>query len=212
MKLIDQAHKNLFILRELKPDDILLSRRFVLQKQDEYVQPDNISDLEGAIYFTYHQLFLSFNEYKYPPKKVYDKMEESVDNMYENKQLQEMLKDEQFKEVMDDIELKLSYISERNYFKSQLYPLYSAMSSIQSIFYTFCKEFDTMRMVREYQKNFLREDITDDEEEEDQEEKVEHVEKEEVEEEKVNDGEDVEKEEEEEVEEDEEETNDKKEK
>tara|TARA_Y100000389_G_scaffold201206_1_gene243309 strand:+ start:485 stop:1120 length:636 start_codon:yes stop_codon:yes gene_type:complete len=211
MKLIDQAHKNLFILRELKPDDILLSRRFVLQKQDEYVQPDNISDLEGAIYFTYHQLFLSFNEYKYPPKKVYDKMEESVDNIYENKQLQEMLKDEQFKEVMDDIEFKLSYISERNYFKSQLYPVYSAMSSVQSIFYKFCKEFDTMRMVREYQKNFLREDITDDEEEEDEdeEEKIEDVEKEEVEEEEKVE----EKEEEvEEVEEGGEETNDKKEK
>lgn len=211
MKLIDQAHKNLFILRELKPDDILLSRRFVLQKQDEYVQPDNISDLEGAIYFTYHQLFLSFNEYKYPPKKVYDKMEESVDNIYENKQLQEMLKDEQFKEVMDDIEFKLSYISERNYFKSQLYPVYSAMSSIQSIFYKFCKEFDTMGIVREYQKNFLREDITDDEEEEDEdeEEKIEDVEKEEVEEEEKVE----EKEEEvEEVEEGEEETNDKKEK
>lgn len=211
MKLIDQAHKNLFILRELKPDDILLSRRFVLQKQDEYVQPDNISDLEGAIYFTYHQLFLSFNEYKYPPKKVYDKMEESVDNIYENKQLQEMLKDEQFKEVMDDIEFKLSYISERNYFKSQLYPVYSAMSSVQSIFYKFCKEFDTMGIVREYQKNFLREDITDDEEEEDEdeEEKIEDVEKEEVEEEEKVE----EKEEEvEEVEEGGEETNDKKEK
>jgi len=211
MKLIDQAHKNLFILRELKPDDILLSRRFVLQKQDEYVQPDNISDLEGAIYFTYHQLFLSFNEYKYPPKKVYDKMEESVDNIYENKQLQEMLKDEQFKEVMDDIEFKLSYISERNYFKSQLYPVYSAMSSIQSIFYKFCKEFDTMGIVREYQKNFLREDITDDEEEEDEdeEEKIEDVEKEEVEEEEKVE----EKEEEvEEVEEGGGETNDKKEK
>ena len=62
MKLIDQAHKNISILRDLKPDDILLSRRFILHKQDEYVQPENISDLEGSIYFTNHQLLLSFNE------------------------------------------------------------------------------------------------------------------------------------------------------
>ena len=209
MKLIDQAHKNIIILRELKPEDILLSRRFVLQKQDEYVQPDNISDLEGAIYFTYHQLFLSFNEYKYPPKKVYEKMEESVDTIYENKQLQEMLKDEQFKEVMKDIEFKLSYISERNYFKRPFYPLYSAMSSIKSIFFTFCKEFDTMRMVREYQKDFLSEDISDDEEEEKDEE--EEDEDEEVEEEDEEEGEEEDADEEEEEEEEEEE-DDKKEK
>ena len=48
MKLIDQAHKNISILRDLTPDDILLSRRFVLQKQDEYVQPDNISDFDDV--------------------------------------------------------------------------------------------------------------------------------------------------------------------
>jgi len=196
MELIDQAHKNICILTDLTPDDILLSRRFALQKQDEYVQPDNISDLEGAIYFTYHQLFLSFNEYKYPPKKVYEKMECSIDNIYENNQLREMLKDEQFKEVMNDIEIKLSYISERNYFKSPLYSLFSAMNSIQSIFYTFCKEFDTMGMVREYQKNFLREDISDDEEEEE----VKEEEEEEVKEEEVKEEEEEVKEEEEEEE------------
>ena len=198
MKLIDQAHINISILTDLTPDDILLSRRFVLQKQGEYVQPDNISDLEGAIYFTYHQLFLSFNEYKYPPKKVYEKMEGSVDNIYENNQLREMLNDEQFKRIMYDIEMKLSYISDRNYFKSPLYPLYSAMNSIQSIIFTFCKEFDTMRMVREYQKNFLREDISDDDDE-----KEEEVEVKEEEEEVKEEEEEVKEEEEEEEEEEE---------
>lgn len=172
MGLIDQAHKNINILKELKPEDTLVGNRFTLQKQDEYVQPENMHELENVIYFTYHQLFFSFNEYKYPPKKVYGLMEDALDNIFDNKQLQEMLKDETFKNVIDDIDDKLSIISDRNYFKSPLYPLFSGINSIHSIVYTFFKEFDTMKMVREYQKNFLHEDITDEEEEEDKEEGV----------------------------------------
>ena len=165
MGLIDQAHKNINILKELKPEDTLVGNRFTLQKQDEYVQPENMHELENVIYFTYHQLFFSFNEYKYPPKKVYGLMEDALDNIFDNKQLQEMLKDETFKNVIDDIDDKLSIISDRNYFKSPLYPFFSSINSLQSIVYTFFKEFDTMKMVREYQKNFLHEDITDEEEE-----------------------------------------------
>ena len=166
MRLIDQAHRNINILKELKPDDTLVGNRFTLQKQDEYVQPENMHELEGVIYFTYHQLFFSFNEYKYPPKKVYGLMEDALDNIFDNKQLKEMLKDETFKNVIDDIDDKLSIISDRNYFKSPFYSLFSSINSLHSIVYTFLKEFDTMKMVREYQKNFLHEDITDDEEEE----------------------------------------------
>ena len=85
MGLIDQAHKNINILKELKPEDTLVGNRFTLQKQDEYVQPENMHELENVIYFTYHQLFFSFNEYKYPPKKVYGLMEDALDNIFDNK-------------------------------------------------------------------------------------------------------------------------------
>ena len=50
MGLIDQAHKNINILKELKPEDTLVGNRFTLQKQDEYVQPENMHELESVIY------------------------------------------------------------------------------------------------------------------------------------------------------------------
>ena len=58
MRLIDQAHRNINILKELKPDDTLVGNRFTLQKQDEYVQPENMHELECYLFYASSIIFV----------------------------------------------------------------------------------------------------------------------------------------------------------
>ena len=60
--LTGKAYRNLTHLLDMKENDIFISKRGQLILQDDFVQVDNIIDLEYAIYFTYHQ-FLSVFQY-----------------------------------------------------------------------------------------------------------------------------------------------------
>ena len=59
--LVNRAHDNLNILYNLNSGDTLNAKRgeIIISDKDDFVQVDNISDLEYSIYFTYHQLLTS---------------------------------------------------------------------------------------------------------------------------------------------------------
>jgi len=132
--LIDKAYQNLNILNELKEDEVLTGNHFDISKQDEYVQPDNIRALETSLYFTFHQIYLSFNDTQFPPKKVYIMLDDSICNLYENKNFRTLMKnDKGLLELVEDIDTKLSVIGDINYFYSPIYPLLSGMSSLRHV-------------------------------------------------------------------------------
>ena len=59
--LIKKANSNLKILLDLKKDDTIKASAGKLIKNDDYVQVDNIVDIENALYFTFTFLFLFTN-------------------------------------------------------------------------------------------------------------------------------------------------------
>ena len=62
MGLTKRAHTNLTILLSLEKDDTIIAKRGVIHKQNDYVQLDNVLELEYSIYFTFYQLLLSFDD------------------------------------------------------------------------------------------------------------------------------------------------------
>ena len=60
--LFDTSKINLNILKNLKPKEILLSSRSrELSITEEYIQIDNIHEIENGIYFTFHQILSSLD-------------------------------------------------------------------------------------------------------------------------------------------------------
>ena len=57
--LTEKAYRNLTILLKMNTTDTFISQRGELLPQGDFVQVDNITDIEYAIYFTFHQLFSS---------------------------------------------------------------------------------------------------------------------------------------------------------
>ena len=87
--LVNRAHDNLNILYNLNSGDTLNAKRgeIIISDKDDFVQVDNISDLEYSIYFTYHQLLTSNEIDDHLNTDLIEKLDLSIDKMFDNKQL-----------------------------------------------------------------------------------------------------------------------------
>tara|TARA_B100000575_G_scaffold293100_1_gene303482 strand:+ start:1831 stop:2415 length:585 start_codon:yes stop_codon:yes gene_type:complete len=131
-----KANHNLNTLLNMGEDDIFISKRAELEKQDEFVQVNNIIDLEYAIYFTFHHHLNSQNNHAFYNDNLIHKLDMCIDNLYDNKQFNELLTEEEFSQIMDDIDNKLTSIKESYYYQS---PFFTVLKKTYN-FYTLCKD------------------------------------------------------------------------
>jgi len=148
MDLTKRAHSNLTTLLSLKKENIILAKRGVLQNQNEYVQVNDVLELEYSLYFTFHQLILSLNDDSSDKKELYCKMNSSIDNIYDNTHLNQLMEDDEyFNYVIKDIDDKISYMNDRYLFYSPLYSISTYVSPILNWFHYVCKKYCVVSIV-----------------------------------------------------------------
>ena len=140
--LHNRAIDNLNILCKLEKEDVIKATRMKISKTDsEFVQVDNVCELESSIYFTFHQLFMTPRKNEMNKKRLFKKLHYAVESIYDNTHLQEIIKqDSDFSEMMDDIESILFYIWNRNCIDSPLYNLMNFFETCETTLNRIFKE------------------------------------------------------------------------
>jgi len=133
--LKEKAENNLKYILEMGENDTFISERGKLVPQNDFVQVNNVVDLEYAIYFTFHQYLLSDNINKIYNHKLIEKLDLSIDKLYDNKQFNELIGEEHFSQIMDDIDNKLSQLKENYYYKSPFFTFFQRYYNL----YNYCK-------------------------------------------------------------------------
>ena len=120
MELTSLAFCNLKFLLELEKDDVVLSNRRNLYKQDEFVQIENVQELEHTFYFTFNHLLNTNHEYDINVKELLDDIDIAIENIYENTTLNKLLEeDNEFSTIIEDIDYK--YTEFRDNYLSRKY-------------------------------------------------------------------------------------------
>lgn len=123
--LLEKAITNLEVILQSKPNQVFLAKRGVLQAQDEFESLDDTTELEYAFYFTFHQLFLMFDSYKYNKRELFCKLDDAMDVLYENHAVYKLLEnDEDFHRVLVHIDTIIDHLNQRYFFWSPIYPMY----------------------------------------------------------------------------------------
>ena len=105
MDLTDLAFGNLRFLLELEKDEVILSNRRNFYKQDEFVQVNNIQELEHTLYFTFNHLLRMGNNHEINFKELLNEIDDAIDKVYENEHFQELLEgDDNFTLLVGDID------------------------------------------------------------------------------------------------------------
>ena len=138
-KLQVKALKNLEFLLTLNWDDNVNAKRGELLLQEDFVQVDNLIDLEYAIYFTFHELLTSSELSTIYNTNLIDNMDKCIDTIFENKQFNELIeKDEEFKNIIDNIDEKIYQLKETFFYKSPFFNVfrncYNNYNSMKQIF------------------------------------------------------------------------------
>ena len=139
--LVNRAHDNLNILYNLNSGDTLNAKRgeIIISDKDDFVQVDNISDLEYSIYFTYHQLLTSNEIDDHLNTDLIEKLDLSIDKMFDNKQLNGLIEnDSYFKQIIDDLDEKIYELKDSYFYKSPFFNvlrmMYNRYNSMKDIF------------------------------------------------------------------------------
>ena len=158
------AMNNLVLLQSLEKKDIISASQFELLKPEEgFIQVDNTYEIESAIYFSFHQLFMSKRDHSKSDevREIFLFLNETFTHIQENDQLKTLMNQPSFRKVMDDIGDKLVIISDIHYIYSDLYPFVSYVSNMKSYFYDmmnnivdFFKELHRINM--EYHDEYVR--------------------------------------------------------
>lgn len=134
-----KSHQNLEFLIKLEHGDNINAKRGELALQDDFVQVDNIIDLEYAIYFTFHELLTSSELSTIYNTDLIDKMDKCIDSIFDNKQLNELIEnDEEFKNIIDTIDEKIYQLKESYFYQSPFFSFfrncYNNYNSMKQIF------------------------------------------------------------------------------
>ena len=123
MNIKQITNNNINVLKNLQANENIISNRGELKINDEFIQVDNITEIEYGIYFTFHQLFLSVKQNKYNEiHQVIQDIDRCICNVYDNENLNKLIEDdEQFKMIIQEIDSKNDLIKESIYYNSPLF-------------------------------------------------------------------------------------------
>ena len=125
--LSEKSRENLRILKNLGENDILSSSSLrEISIQEEFVEVDNITELENGLYFTFHQCLSDLVNMEFLEKDtVINDIDEAIQNIYDNKKLNKLLEnDSELYKIMDDIDIKHDMLKESYYYNSPFYKYY----------------------------------------------------------------------------------------
>jgi len=154
--LSEKSIKNLRILKNLKENDILSSTTLrELSIQEEFVEVENIKDIENGLYFTFHQCLSDIVNMSFVDKDIIIKdIDEAIQNIYDNKKLNKLLEDEsELYKIMDDIDIKHDMLKEAYFYKSPFYNYYCKFC----VFKDYLKDITENPPLFTYFTTFLRE-------------------------------------------------------
>jgi hypothetical protein len=154
--LSEKSRVNLRILKNLGEHEILSSsslREFSIQ--EEFVEVDNIREIENGIYFTFHQCLSDIVNMCFVEKDVIIKdIDEAIQNIYDNKKLNTLLEDDtELYKIMDDIDIKHDMLKEAYFYKSPFYNYYCKYCGFKD----YLKDITQNPPVFTYFATFLRE-------------------------------------------------------
>ena len=161
--LLSQAINNLKKLKDIEENQILvLSGSRELNFQDDYIQIENISELENGIHFTFHQILssLSFLDFEKSDQLIKD-MDIAIDRIFDNIKLNELIENEtnHLCEIINNIDHILELYKESIFYKS---PFYKCMFSFYNGIKTFkkiCQEINKQKFYLDY-THYIKNEIT----------------------------------------------------
>lgn len=125
--LFQKSRENLKIIKNIGPEEILSSSSLrELSVQDDFVEVDNLHELENGIYFTFHQCLSDIPNLKFIEKDLLIKdIDDSIQNIYDNKKLNILMeKNSELYKIIDDVDIKHDLLKESFYFESPFYYYY----------------------------------------------------------------------------------------
>ena len=125
--LSEKSRNNLKIIKNLKSDSILSSSSSRdITIQEEFVEVDNINNLENGLYFTFHQCLSDMVDMEFIEKNnLINDIEDCIQNIYDNQKLNSLMEDnELLNEIIEDIDNKHSLLKEAYYYGSPFYNYY----------------------------------------------------------------------------------------
>ncbi len=132
--LLTKANNNLTLLCNLSEKECLLSspsRDLSIQK--DYIQVENVIELENSIYFTFHQIMSSMDSFNIYQKNLFiRRLDSSINNIFENESLNKLLEDNSVLfQIVDDIDDKLSLIKDNVCYDSPFYNVYYIINAMK---------------------------------------------------------------------------------
>ena len=177
-QLKETAFNNLQILVDLKDTETITCHRREIHKQDEYVQIDNISELEYALFFTIHYLLTMEYDENINRTDLLDDIDLAIDHIYKNKNISKIAEENDvFWDLMKSIDNQYDIIKE-NFNKSLCNIILDRFIDYTRVVSYFMKK--SFFVLNEYNKHvhfaYLSDDEEDDDEGQDKQEQVEQLE------------------------------------
>lgn len=133
--LVEKVNSNRKILLNLNENKVITAGRGKLIEQDDYVQVDNIVDIEYAIYLTFTNLFLLTNNSTYIEcDRILKDIDQCIDNIYNNINLSKLIDDEDsFKEMINYIDEEYFSLKSKLFHGSPFFTLFTKIYMITDI-------------------------------------------------------------------------------
>ena len=125
--LSEKSRNNLKIIKHLENESILSSSSSRdITIQEEFIEVDNINNLENGLYFTFHQCLSDMVDMEFLEKDTLIRdMDDSIQNIYDNKKLNSLIEEnEELCEIMNDIDDKHYLFKESYFYNSPFYYYY----------------------------------------------------------------------------------------
>ena len=106
--LSEKSRNNLKIIKHLKNESILSSSSSRdITIQEEFIEVDNINNLENGLYFTFHQCLSDMVDMDFLEKDtLISDIDECIQNIYDNEKLNSLMEDEsELYKIMNDIKI-----------------------------------------------------------------------------------------------------------
>lgn len=125
--LSEKSRNNLKIIKNLGNESILSSSSSRdITIQEEFVEIDNINNLENGLYFTFHQCLSDMVNMQFLEKDtLISDIDECIQNIYDNEKLNSLMEDEsELYKIMNDIDNKHYLFKESYFYNSPFYYYY----------------------------------------------------------------------------------------
>ena len=136
--LSDKSRLNLNKIKNLGNEEILSSSTLrVISIQEDFVEIDNIRDLENGLYFTFHQCLSDIVNMTFIQKDIMIRdIDQCIQNIYDNINLNSLMEDNtELYKIMEDIDNKYEFLKESYYFDSPFYNYYYQFSLLTDYVY-----------------------------------------------------------------------------